>query len=240
MKILPPLRVFTNYRQSMQSRYRDFLPNASVVLVCLVYLHFLNSISSSPIGYHPDEGGKVSQILGGRRNFYHPQLLVEINYWINALTGNKSAHLAFEIARGVSNIFAAMTVFLFSHAIKISTRSNMSYFLAAILLSLSAPLILAGHYIKEDIYLFFSLGFNTWAIAFSINLNSNGLQPGAGPERLKAMLVGLSYALLSSSKYPSIIYCLAQIFILLFTRNTIFVSGRQIINVVLWWLGGGA
>ena len=88
-----------------------------IFVVCGLQLLFLQSVSNSPIGFFPDEIGKINQILGNQRNFRHPELLVEAIRLANVLAGDGSVETAFRIGRAISNLLAAMTTFILGYAL---------------------------------------------------------------------------------------------------------------------------
>ena len=90
-------------------------PKRVLLLVAtLLYLALLVSFSQQLAGSHPDEYGKVNQIVSGERNWNHPQLLLTNLQIARALFPSDKKSELVQIGRYVSNIYAAATVFVFS------------------------------------------------------------------------------------------------------------------------------
>ena len=65
--------------------------------------------------YHPDEGGKIEQVLDGKWNFNHPMLLLRVSkIALDASGAARDPQSVVEIGRAVSATFTALAVVAFS------------------------------------------------------------------------------------------------------------------------------
>jgi len=128
---------------------------AGMLFALTLWLHTRSN--HFPYTYHPDEGGKVTQVLVGSRNYHHPLLLLQVSAYVS--------HLAFlphdpqvtvETGRWVSAAFAAGSVVAFA------LLAWWSYGLlvgwgAGLAVALQDDLFEMSHYMKEDPALLFGL-----------------------------------------------------------------------------------
>jgi hypothetical protein len=150
-----------------------------------------------PHEYHPDEPGKGTQVVEGRRNYRHPQLLLETSTLLSHARGElaglprrpKVAALpdgrdrvqrAVETGRDVSAAFAAAAVAL------LALTAHRSAGLAAMLLcgvglAGCGPLLVNAHFMKEDAALVFGLSAVALAGRIAWERRGGGLPVGSGP-----------------------------------------------------------
>ncbi|HSH96005.1 MAG TPA: hypothetical protein VK968_17800, partial [Roseimicrobium sp.] len=104
-----------------------------------------------PMRYHPDESGKVDQILSAdqRRNYHHPQLLLEVTDKLLALRPTTDPQAAVQVGRTTSAIFAALTVVAGAVLGYFAGRLRGMLLIGAVLL-FSPPMVIYSHYMKED------------------------------------------------------------------------------------------
>lgn len=105
-----------------------------------------------PASWHPDEPGKVTQVLSERtsRNFNHPLLLLEATiHWIQWFGVTPDEPSVVAAGRQVSAAFGATTVVFFAAAGYLAA-GFAGLVLAALATGLCGPLMSASHYMKED------------------------------------------------------------------------------------------
>jgi len=118
-----------------------------------------------PYYYHPDEPGKVKQLQSGKRNFHHPQLLLNTATVGKVLTGSPDdPQQLVMIGRWCSALFAAAAVGLV--AVFAARHAGLSAGVGtAGILSVNALLAEGAHFFKEDTALAF--GFAAFCVAIS-------------------------------------------------------------------------
>ena len=194
-----------------------------------------------PHEYHPDEPGKGPQVLEGRRNYRHPQLLLETATLLSAVRGEMAGlpsrpkvsalpdgrervQRAVETGRDVSAFFAAGAVAL------LALTAYQSAGLAALLLCGvglvgCGPLLVNAHFMKEDAALVFGLSAVTLAGRVAWERRGADL-----PARLRtAGLLGAACALAVSGKYVGIVAVLPAVWLLL-PRGTPPADRRQLLG----------
>lgn len=148
-----------------------------------------------PFFRHPDEPGKVEQVLKGDWNFHHPMLL---------LTASKLAVQIFDVprqeqkiveaGRSVSAAFTALAVVALS-LLAYLWRGALAAFTTGVVLSLHHQLYELSHYMKEDSALLMGVAFTLLAATwFSLR-----------PSSWRAALLGGACALAISGKYVGIV-----------------------------------
>jgi hypothetical protein len=141
-------------------------PNLSRVIAALLLLAtFAGCLwmytrhNAFPYEYHPDEGGKALQILSvdGRRNFNHPQLMLEATQWATHwLATPADPQAVVVVGRTVSATFAALAVV--SLALCGYLAGGLAGLIAvAPLVALSPYLLAYTHVMKEDATLVFGV-----------------------------------------------------------------------------------
>ena len=135
---------------------------ALVLFVCCVVLYTGNN--SIPFYYHPDEPGKVDQIVHRFRNFHHPLLLLtatEMTMWLGWI--ERTPQHVVEAGRFVAAVFAAASV-----ACLFLLAFYRAGWLAAVpvgvIAALHAELFKLAHYMKEDPPLMFGLALTFLAM----------------------------------------------------------------------------
>ncbi len=116
-----------------------------------------------PYSYHPDEGGKVTQIIQGSRNYHHPLLLLsatDIASRIGFVARTPQAIV--ETGRGVSAAFAAGTVAALA-LLAWMRYGALAGWGAGLAVALQADLFETAHYLKEDPALAFGLALSLLA-----------------------------------------------------------------------------
>ncbi len=111
-----------------------------------------------PWYYHPDEPGKVEQVLGTRPlNFHHPMLLLNAaKLSVVAFGVKESPQSVVEAGRSVSAIFTAAAVLLLS-LLGYVWRGWRVAVLAGLALATHHQLFELSHYMKEDTALLFGI-----------------------------------------------------------------------------------
>jgi len=166
-----------------------------------------------PYAYHPDEPGKAGQIRKGRRNYRHPQLLLECSQIAVAVAGiplgEKDAadaevrriEQAVTVAgRWVSAAFAAGAVVALALAgYRAGGLAGLA--MAGASVGLCAPLLLSAHYMKEDTALVFGVALVVLASAAA--WESRHLDESR--RRRAAALLGAACAVAVCGKYIGIL-----------------------------------
>jgi len=110
-----------------------------------------------PYTYHPDEGGKVYQVLAGERNYHHPLLLLSATADISRLAFiPRQPQAIVETGRWVSAAFAAGSVVAFA-LIAWWNYGLLVGWGAGLAVALQEDLFELAHYMKEDPALLFGL-----------------------------------------------------------------------------------
>lgn len=116
-------------------------------LACL-WLYTRNN--TFPLDFHPDEPGKVRQLISDSRNFYHPQLLLETtNLWLKISGAAQNETSVVLAGRQVSAMFGAAAVTMFALTAYL-TAGWWALACGAIVLGLSPVILTYSHYMKED------------------------------------------------------------------------------------------
>jgi hypothetical protein len=171
-----------------------------------------------PVNWHPDEGGKVSQLLNDHRNFNHPQLMLEAAIWLaeREHTPDRTQAVV-EIGRRASAYMAAAGAVMLAWAGYFGV-GRVGFLLAAAGAGLCPALLCHAHYFKEDASLCFGVAAvicvgaaMTWRWHWIIML-------------LLATLLGVACGVAASGKYVGAIMLLpAVIFVVL-------------IGLKRWWI----
>ncbi len=144
-----------------------------------------------PYTYHPDEDTKVHQIVTGKRNFFHPLLLLTTtSAAYQAGFVSKNPLNAAIIGRWVSAVFTALTVVALS-LLAWRWGGWLSAIGAAFLLILNPLGFELAHYFKEDSALLFGLALTFLALDFF----------WITPRPQTAIFLGVATALAISGKY---------------------------------------
>ena len=116
-----------------------------------------------PYSYHPDEAGKVGQIIRGSRNYHHPLLLLSATD-IASRVGlvPRTPQAIVETGRGVSAAFAAGTVAALA-LLAWLRYGALAGWGAGLVVALQAELFETAHYLKEDPALTFGLALSLLA-----------------------------------------------------------------------------
>ncbi len=147
-----------------------------------------------PYYYHPDEPGKVNQVITGDWNYHHPMLLLMASKAAAALLRTPNNEQAMvETGRRVSAGFMAMAVVAFSLSAYL-WRGWIPALATGMALGLHHQLYELVHYMKEDSALLMGAGFTVLAaLAFA-----------QAPSRWRALLLGTACGLAISGKYVGV------------------------------------
>ena len=179
--------------------------------------------------YHPDEGGKVGQVLTEKWNFNHPMLLLRASKlalgWSGAARDPQSV---VEIGRAVSATFTAVAVVALS-LFAFQWRGWLAALAAGGALMLQHQLFELSHYMKEDTALLCGLALALLALGHF----------EARPTLANAAVLGGACALAISGKYIGVIVLLATGPTLLQAgggrRRWAFFAGLAIVLLVVNW-----
>lgn len=167
------------------------------LFVATLFLHTRHN--TFPFYYHPDEPGKVEQVLGMRPwNFHHPMLLLSTTKL--ATSAARTEQTVVETGRWISAMFTAGAVVALS-LLGYMWRGWVVAIFAGLTLMLHHQLFELSHYMKEDTALLFGVAISfLGAYVFS-------KKPGTAA----AMLLGAGCGLAISGKYLGIITLLIAV-----------------------------
>lgn len=162
----------------------------AVALFAVCYL--LNTRHNDfPWYYHPDEPGKVEQVVEGNWNLHHPLLLLGTTKVLAAaVSAGTNEQLVVEIGRNLSAAFIAGAIVALS-LLAYAWRGWPAALLTGALLATHHQLYELSHYLKEDSALLFGI---------SLTLLATWLY-GQRPTAMRAVFLGLACALATSGKY---------------------------------------
>jgi hypothetical protein len=143
-----------------------------------------------PYYYHPDEPGKVEQVLEGNWNLHHPLLLLGTTKIATQVFGAKTEQEIVELGRNISAVFVAGAVVALS-LLAFAWRGWAAALLTGALLATHHQLYELAHYLKEDSALLFGVALTLLALW----LYAKAPSPG------RAAFLGLACALAISGKY---------------------------------------
>lgn len=144
-----------------------------------------------PYYYHPDEPGKVEQVMGVRPwNFHHPMLLLAATKGAVVLTGEQDPQAVVESGRWVSAGFTSLAVVAFS-LLGFLWRGWVVGVLTGLTLLLHHQLFELSHYLKEDTALLCGI-----ALAF-LAAHRYARKPGM----MRAIVLGAACGVAISGKY---------------------------------------
>ncbi|MDQ3624890.1 MAG: glycosyltransferase family 39 protein [Verrucomicrobiota bacterium] len=176
-----------------------------------------------PYFYHPDEPGKVEQLLSRDWNYNHPMLLLSTTRLTLDMAGVGSSEQAVvEAGRRVSAAFAAGAVVLLA-LLAWQWRGWRASIVAGGALALHHQVYELSHYLKEDTALLFGLA----AVFLFVFLFEQR------PTLLRAAGLGAACALAISGKYIGIIALLAALPVLWCAGNTRRAKGFAVFSLSL-------
>lgn len=191
------------------------LPNAArlglwSVLLFAITLWLGTLHNDFPWYYHPDEPGKVEQVLGTRPlNFHHPMLLLNSAIAAFKLSGAEpNPQTVVQIGRAVSACFTAAAVALLS-LLAYSWRGWRVAIFAGLALATHHQLFELAHYFKEDTALLFGL-----AVAFVAADRHR-----RNPTLQNAIALGAGVGLAISGKVPGALSLLFAVPVFIATRK---------------------
>ena len=134
--------------------WRTLLSTVGAGLWCLALFAFCLWLytrnNAFPVDFHPDEPGKVEQIINEVRNYRHPQLLLEATQLWVSFTGVPADRMSVVIAgREIAALFGALAAAMLALTAYLCARW-WGLVLASVLLPLCPPLLTYSHYMKED------------------------------------------------------------------------------------------
>jgi hypothetical protein len=118
------------------------------LFIAAVVLHTRHN--DFPWYYHPDEPGKVEQVLGMRGwNFHHPMLLLSTTKWSAQMRGAMQEQAVVELGRTMSAIFTAGAIVALS-LLAYRWKGWVACGAAGLSLLFHHQLFELSHYMKED------------------------------------------------------------------------------------------
>jgi len=153
-----------------------------------------------PASYHPDEPGKVQQILQDTRNYHHPLLMLDVadaaTKWLQ--TPRRFQSIA-EVGRGTSAVFSATAAVLIGLA-GFVVEGWAGFVLLGLAAGLCPSVISHAHYFKEEA----SLAFGVGCVVFAAALLTRSRH--AVTLLLSTVLLGIACGTAASGKYPGAIF----------------------------------
>jgi Dolichyl-phosphate-mannose-protein mannosyltransferase len=167
-------------------------PAAAIAAIGFVALFALYTRSNGfPYIYHTDEPGKVAQLVGGWRNFHHPQLSMTATDALRSLGFyDRTPQQAAVAGRMVSAAFAALAVVALALTAYL-LAGPFAATAATLVIGLEPSLFEAAHYMKEDPALLLGIGGTFLALTVYERKPTPGRAAG----------IGLGCALAASGKY---------------------------------------
>lgn len=143
---------------------RPLLPAGIMAVALFIFSLWLNTRHNDfPYSYHPDEGGKTGQIIGGIRNYHHPLLMLSATDIVSRLAFIKrEPQPIVETGRWVTATFAAATVV----ALALLAWFHFGILVgwgAGLAVALQVDLFETAHYFKEDPTLLFGVALSLLA-----------------------------------------------------------------------------
>ncbi len=173
--------------------------------------------------YHPDEPGKVEQVLGMRPwNFHHPMLLLASTKLAVTVSGATEPQTVVELGRAVSAIFTGISIVALS-LLAYRLRGWLAAIAAGIALLLHHQLYELSHYMKEDPALL--LGIAVTLLAVHVYEKSPGLGAALG--------VGAACGLAISGKYLGVLSLAFAIPVLARHRRQATFTGATVAMIVV-------
>lgn len=163
-----------------------------------------------PYSYHPDESGKVGQLIKGSRNYHHPLLLLSLTD-VAARVGfvPRTPQAIVETGRAVSAALAAGTVVALA-LLAWRCSGLLAGWGAGLAVALQADLFETAHYLKEDPALAFGLALSLLAAHVWWQ----------APKRKTLRFLAIACGVAAGGKYVGIIALLFAVPLLLMRRAT--------------------
>jgi len=180
----------------------------AVVLMCGMASSFFTRGNGFPYFYHPDEPGKVEQVITGEWNFHHPLLMVGTAELAKKVLGLPDDEQRIVImGRWVSALFATGGVLAFA-LLGWAVRGPRGC-VAGLLLATQHQVFELAHYFKEDTSLLFAMGVGFLALHYYWRRGSSGA----------AALAGAACGLCVSAKYLGAIMLAPAVFIFIASQR---------------------
>jgi hypothetical protein len=180
---------------------------SAALFIAAIVLH--TQYNDFPWYYHPDEPGKVEQVLGMRGwNFHHPMLLLSATKWSAQMRGATQEQTVVELGRTMSAIFTAGAIVALS-LLAYRWKGWVACGAAGLSLLFHHQLFELSHYMKEDPALLLGLAVTFLAAHVYERTPSMGA----------ALAVGLGCGLAISGKYLGIISLVIAVPVLLRHRH---------------------
>lgn len=149
-----------------------------------------------PYYYHPDEPGKVEQLITGQFNYHHPMLLLATTRLATDVlhTPKKDKQALVQVGRGVSAAFMAGAVVMFG-LLAFLWRGWRAGFVTGVALALHHQIYELAHYMKEDSALLFGVA---WTFLAALAYHQR-------PTLWRVAVLGAGCALAISGKYIGVV-----------------------------------
>ncbi len=160
-----------------------------VVLFAVAVTAF-TSYNDFPLHFHPDEPGKVQQLIDRDYNFRHPQLLLITSEITSRVLGMRERDELGAVGRGISAVAAGVAIVALT-LVGWRLRRWPGAIMAGVVLLLNPSLGFYAHFMKEDCL--FLMGLSLWLLSLVAYLHK--------PTRRGLLLMGIACALAASAKY---------------------------------------
>jgi 4-amino-4-deoxy-L-arabinose transferase-like glycosyltransferase len=193
-----------------------------LLVVFCISLTLFTRHNSFPHTYHPDEDTKVQQVLSGKRNFFHPLLMLTATDGAMRLAQiSKTPENAARTGRWISAVFTAVAVVSLT-ILAYRWAGWIAGVGASILLMLNPLIFELAHYFKEDPALLMGMAVSFLALDFFWKT----------PTARTAAFLGFGNALAVSGKYIGVV-------VLLFTLPFLVAHARKNgRSLAAWFMGG--
>ncbi len=179
-----------------------------LIVVTIVSFALNTAYNDFPMSYHPDEPGKVRQLMDGKWNFNHPHLMMAAarvglaGFGPDKVAGDGAGdgEAVARVGRGASAALAALAV----AALAITAALLHGYAagcLVGLLVMLCPSLVGLAHYLKEDASLVFGLAVLALTLAIAQRW----------PRWWAALLIGVGCGLAASGKYAGVLVAAAAL-----------------------------
>jgi hypothetical protein len=146
--------------------WRDVISSWAIAIIVFAVCLFLYARNNAfPYYYHPDEAGKVEQILANERNFNHPLLLLTVTDLVSEFTGmDRSRQETAIVGRCVAACFGAIAVAALA-LLAMHYQGLRGGICVGVIGALSYRMLQYAHFMKEDTALVMGLALFFLALA---------------------------------------------------------------------------
>jgi len=146
--------------------WRNIISSWAITVVVFAMCLFLYTRNNAfPYFYHPDEAGKVEQILANERNFNHPLLLLTVTDLVSEITGmDRNRQETVIVGRWIAAGFAAIAVAALA-MLAMHYQGLWAGICVGAIGAMSHRMLQYAHFMKEDTALVMGLALFFLALA---------------------------------------------------------------------------